>query len=276
MDKKLIFCICACIQSLAVPNCKIRVKWWFPCSALLIDRLSHQWQAFRGNIIGDNETKQYLRGRSSYLGRKNRVYVCRKPEVSETDWLPLLAVGLLCPSVCLSVATFFLLSCFNTFSSFPLLDSCVFSMSRFVSLFVTVAYVPLKNDFYQFQTLFSTRQLFLLCLLTHNSNEDFQLGAVYVNVCWCVTGAMYETIQRQPKMAMNLIRFKAPSAGLKATNMIVLVHEVTQRALTSSMSMCECMCERVYISEGVSVCVYESAFFSIHLSCLSENGQYLR
>lgn len=70
--------------------------------------------------------------------------------------------------------------------------------------------------------------------------------------------------------------FKTPSAGLKATNMIVLVHKLTQRVLTSSMSACECMCASVYIRVCVCVCVYRSAFFSIHLSCLSENGQYLK
>lgn len=42
---------------------------------------------------------------------------------------------------------------------------------------------------------------------------------------------------------------KTPSAGLKATNMIVLVHKLTQRVLTSNTSTCECMCGRVYISE---------------------------
>lgn len=56
------------------------------------------------------------------------------------------------------------------------------------------------------------------------------------------------------------MRFKTPSAGLKATNMIVLVHKLTQRVLTSSMSACECMCGRVYISE--CGCVYTGVLFS--------------
>lgn len=58
--------------------------------------------------------------------------------------------------------------------------------------------------------------------------------------------------------------------------MIVLVHKLTQRVLTSSTSACERMCGKsVYI--WVRECVrYKSAFFSIHLSCLSENGQYLK
>lgn len=63
-------------------------------------------------------------------------------------------------------------------------------------------------------------------------------------------------------MAMNLLRFKTPSAGLKATNMIVLVHKLTQRVLTSSMSACECMCGRVYISECGSVCIQECFFLN--------------
>lgn len=61
-------------------------------------------------------------------------------------------------------------------------------------------------------------------------------------------------------MAMNLMCFKTPSAGLKATNMIVLVHKLTQRVLTSSMSACECMCASVYIS--VCVCLYTGVLFS--------------
>lgn len=58
------------------------------------------------------------------------------------------------------------------------------------------------------------------------------------------------------------MRFKTPSAGLKATNMIVLVHKLTQRVLTSSMSTCERMCGRVYISECGSVCVWECFFLN--------------
>ena len=99
-----------------------------------------------------------------------------------------------------------------------------------------------------------------------------------VCVCACrgVTGAMDESVSRQAIMAVNLVRFKTPSAGLKATSMIVLVHKLTQRVLTSSMSARECTCGRVYISECRRACVYESAFFSIHLSCLSENGHILK
>lgn len=55
---------------------------------------------------------------------------------------------------------------------------------------------------------------------------------------------------------------KAPSAGLKATNMIVLVHKLTQRVLTSSTSACECMCGRVYTSECGSVCIAECFFLN--------------
>lgn len=50
-------------------------------------------------------------------------------------------------------------------------------------------------------------------------------------------------------MAVNLIRFRSSSAGLKATSVIVLVHKLTQRVLTSSMSVHESTCGRVYISE---------------------------
>lgn len=56
-------------------------------------------------------------------------------------------------------------------------------------------------------------------------------------------------------MAGNLTRFKTPSEGLKATNMIVLVHKLTQRVLTSRMSSGEYTCERVYLSECRSVCM---------------------
>lgn len=55
---------------------------------------------------------------------------------------------------------------------------------------------------------------------------------------------------------------KTPSAGLKATNMIVLVHKLTQRVLTSKMSACECTCARVYISECSSVCIWECFFLN--------------
>lgn len=62
-------------------------------------------------------------------------------------------------------------------------------------------------------------------------------------------------------MALNLVRFKTPSAGLKATNMIVLVHKLAQRVLTSNMSAWECMCEKsVYIR--VRECVYTRVLFS--------------
>lgn len=61
-------------------------------------------------------------------------------------------------------------------------------------------------------------------------------------------------------MALNLVRFKTPSAGLKATNMIVLVHKLAQRVLTSNMSAWECMCEKsVYIR--VRECVYTRVLF---------------
>lgn len=43
------------------------------------------------------------------------------------------------------------------------------------------------------------------------------------------------------------MRFKTPSAGLKATNLIVLVHKLTQRVLTASVSACERMRASVYI-----------------------------
>lgn len=58
------------------------------------------------------------------------------------------------------------------------------------------------------------------------------------------------------------MRFKAPSAGWKATNMIVLVHKLTQRVLTSRMSTCECMWGRVYISECERVCMQECFFLN--------------
>lgn len=77
---------------------KIPVKLSCLCSALLVDRLSHQWQPFHENIIGDNETKDYLRGRSSYLGKKSvRVQEAR----GVRDRLTLSALcRLLCVRVC--------------------------------------------------------------------------------------------------------------------------------------------------------------------------------
>lgn len=72
-------------------------------------------------------------------------------------------------------------------------------------------------------------------------------------------------------MAVDLMRFKTPPVGLKATNMIVLVHKLTQRVLTSSLSV-----RYVWKCVHVCVCVRQSAFSSIHLSCLSENGRHLK
>lgn len=62
-------------------------------------------------------------------------------------------------------------------------------------------------------------------------------------------------------MGLNLVCFKTPSAGLKATTMIVLVHKLAQRVLTSNVSACERMCwKSVYIR--VRECVYMRVLFS--------------
>lgn len=96
------------------------------------------------------------------------------------------------PCVCLSIATFFHLTCLNTFPSLPFF----LASSRQLCLFhVLFCFIVCKSrscaaDFYQFQTLFSSRQLFLLCLLTHHLNYDFQAGQpVCVTVFRCVTPA---------------------------------------------------------------------------------------
>lgn len=61
--------------------------------------------------------------------------------------------------------------------------------------------------------------------------------------------------RRRPITARNLIRFKTSSAGLKASDMIVLVHKLTQRVLIppagAHVNACECerACLRVCVSE---------------------------
>lgn len=58
------------------------------------------------------------------------------------------------------------------------------------------------------------------------------------------------------------MRFKTPSAGLKATNLIVLVHKLAQRVLTASVSACERMRASVYIWVCVCVCIQECFFLN--------------
>ena len=79
-----------------------------------------------------------------------------------------------------------------------------------------------------------------------------------VHVCVCVSGCrgVIGTYLKQPRdrqiMAMNPMCFKSPSAGLKATNMIVLVHKLTRRVLTSSMCVCA-LCVRARVRACVCV-----------------------
>lgn len=142
---------------------KTTVKLSFLCSALLTDRLSHQWQAFHENIIRDNETKEYLRDRSSYLGKECMCAGSQRCQRQIDSLCSLSAIVCPCLCVCLSVATFFHLTCFNTFP-----QRCLFHV-----LFSFIV-CSCTADFYQVQTRFSNRRLFLLCFLTRYLNDDFQ------------------------------------------------------------------------------------------------------
>lgn len=92
--------------------------------------------------------------------------------------------------VCLSFATFFHLTCFNTFPLcvfFPP-SPAVFAMSCFVSLFANLLILI------SFRLSSPTRLLFLLCLLTHYLKDDFQAGSCERWLCHSVTGAPHETV----------------------------------------------------------------------------------
>lgn len=137
------------------------------------------------------------------------IWVKKSVRVQETrgvrDRLTLSALcRLLCAelSVYFSIATFFssdLLQTLFRLSFFFFLLSLSLTSQQLCLFHVLFCFIVCQSrsctaDFYLFQTLFSTRRLFLLCLMTHYLNEDFQFGTVHVRVCWCLTTAMYETV----------------------------------------------------------------------------------
>lgn len=93
-------------------------------------------------------TKEYLRGRSSYLGKRESTCAGSQRCQRQIDSLcSLSAIVRPCLCVCLSVATFSHLTCTDSFPSLLFspssLDSCVFSMSCFLSLFARDAHTLL-------------------------------------------------------------------------------------------------------------------------------------
>lgn len=180
---------------------KLTVKWSFLCSAFFVDRLSHQGQAFHGNIKGDNEQKSIWEA-EVVIWLKKSVHVQEARGVRDRLTLSVLC-RLLCVRVCVfasALPPFFIwlastLSLLGFFSPSPL-DSCVFFHVLFS--FIVCKSRSCTADFCLFQTLFATRQLFLLCLMAHYWNDDFQLGPVQWN---CVPScdlnhvwAMYEPV----------------------------------------------------------------------------------
>lgn len=143
------------------------VKLSFICRTVLLDKLSHQWQAFHENIIGEYETKEYLRGRSSHLRRKKKS-VCVQEARGVRDRLTLSALcRLLCVRVCVCLPQ----HC-HLFSS-ELLQHFSFCFFFFLSTAVSFPCPVLfhclscscaaENDFYQFQTLSLLHQTIVFC-----------------------------------------------------------------------------------------------------------------
>lgn len=166
------------------------VQLSFLRSALLGVRLSHLWQAFHENVIRHNETKEHLRGRRSYLGGKMSVHVQEARGVR--DWLTLSARSrLLCVRVCvcLSFATFFHLTCFNTF---PLCVCPPFTSCLHHVLFCFIVCEP--ADFNQFQTLFSDQTIVSVMLADTLLKRWFSGRVLWMLVCHSVTGAPHETV----------------------------------------------------------------------------------
>lgn len=147
---------------------------------------SRQSQAFHANILGHNDTKECLRGRSSNLVLKS-VHVQEARGVRDRLTLSALC-WLLCVRVCLpQLCHLFFIWLASTLFPLCLFFSLHFSrqLCLFHVLFCFIVYTSRScaADFYHFHTLFFTRQLFLLCLLTHYLNDDFQLGPGCVCVC---------------------------------------------------------------------------------------------